>query len=237
MKHACLALALIALSFAPPAGAQVAGGRITVLGRGVVERVPDHAIVQVGVSNRAATPTEAMDANSAAAARIVAFARRFGVESHDIRTSSVTLSENFRTVGEGSGRSRQEPDGYTASNRVDVRLRDLPRLGRFMRDALNDGANRISGVSFGLNDLDAAGDAARLAAVEDASRKASLLATAAKAKLGRLLHIDYPPRAEHLPRMDEAMALSARRGSNIAVPIETGGIEISAEVEMSWATE
>jgi uncharacterized protein YggE len=172
-------------------------GRINVLGRGVVERAPDHASIQVGVSSRASTPTATIDANSAAAARVITFAKQFGVEAQDIRTSSVHLSAASRTIAEPNGRSRQEPDGYTASNTVTIVLRDISRLGRFMRDVLDQGANRISGVTFGLTDPAQAGDAARLAAVEDARRKASLFAEAAKVKLGRILQIDHPPRLEY----------------------------------------
>jgi uncharacterized protein YggE len=219
-----------------PARAQAPDGRLTVLGRGVVERTPDHAVIQVGVSTRAPTPTEALDANSASAARVIAFAKRFGVQATDIRTRSVDITANFRMVSEPGGRSRQEPDGYSASNRVAIVIRDLARLGLFLRDVLNEGANGISGVVFGLNDPAEAGDAARLAAVEDATRKASLLAGATKTKLGRVLQIDHPPRAEHRPS-DGAADLPSRRGRLMAVPIETGVIEVSAEVEISWATE
>jgi uncharacterized protein len=199
-----VALGLALALFCAPAVAQTSEGRISVLGRGVVERAPEHANIQLGVSTSAATPTATMDANSAAAARVIAFAKRFGVEARDIRTSSVHLLESFRTVSDPNGRSRQEPDGYTASNTVTVTLRELPRLGAFMREALNEGANRISGVSFALNDPAAAGDAARLEALDDANRKASLLAQKAQIKLGRILRIEHPPRMDYRSAADGA---------------------------------
>lgn len=237
MKKTPLLLALVAAILSAPAAAQTPEGRINVLGRGVVERAPDHASIQVGLSSKGPTPTATIDANSAAISRVIAFAKQSGVEVRDIRTSSVNLSETFRSVTEPSGRSRQEPDGYTASNTVAVILRELPRLGRFMREVLDQGANRISGVTFGLNNPAEAGDIARSAAMEDAKRKALRLAETANVKLGRILRIDHPPRAEYRSVPDGAADLPVRRGLSMAVPIEAGVIEISAEVDVSWATE
>lgn len=231
---AAAAAATIAVLASGPAAAQAPQGRLNVVGRGVVERPPDQATVQIGVTTRAPTPAAAIDTNSAAAARLVAFARQFGVESRDIRTSSVNISENVRSVPEPGGRGRQEPDGYTATNTVAVVIRDLPRLGVFLREAITEGANRVHGVSFGLNDLREPGDAARQAAVEDGMRKAELLAAAANVKLGRLLRIDSPPRAD---RGGGAAEGSMRAMRAAPVPVESGAIEITAEVDLSFATE
>jgi uncharacterized protein len=230
-----LGLALVATLLAAPASAQTSQGRIAVVGRGVVERAPDKVSVQVGVSTRGTTPSAAMDANSGAAARVVAFARQFGVEQRDLRTGSVTLSETFRTAGE-PGRPRQEPDGYAATNTVTIVLRDIPRLGTLLRELLNQGANRINGVAFGLTDAAEGGDEARKAAIADATRKATLLAAAANVKLGRVLRIDDPPRAE--ARGGEAGDIPMRAAARgMAVPVEAGVIEIAAEVDVSWAIE
>jgi hypothetical protein len=127
----------------------------------------------------------------------------------------------------------QEPDGYQANNTVQVRLRDIPRLGAFI-DVLNQGANQIAGVHFGLVDPDKAVDDALAAAVEDAMRKANRLAEAAKAKLGRLHQVTYPPRAAVRPF--EAAAAPGR-ALRMDVPIEAGALETSVEVEMIWALE
>jgi uncharacterized protein len=90
----------------------VGAGRIQVLGRGSVERTPDHAVVQVGIANKAATPTAALDENSAIATRIIAFAKNFGVDARDLKTAAVSLSPVTKSVREPNGANRQEPDGY-----------------------------------------------------------------------------------------------------------------------------
>jgi uncharacterized protein YggE len=59
----------------------VGAGRIQVLGHGSVGRTPDLAVVQVGITNKAVAPTAAFDENSAIAARIIAFAKNFGIDA------------------------------------------------------------------------------------------------------------------------------------------------------------
>ena len=213
----------------------VGAGRIQVLGHGSVERTPDLAVVLVGITNKAAAPTAALDENSAIAARITAFAKNFGVDARDLKTAAVNLSPVTKSVREPNGAYRQEPDGYQANNTVQVRLRDISRLGAFMRDVLNQGANQIAGVHLGLADPDKAVDDALAAAVEDATRKANRLAEAAKVKLGRLQQVTYPPRTAVRPF--EATAAPAGRALRMDVPIEPGALETSVEVEMIWALE
>ena len=101
-----------------------------IVGRATVEAVPDYVTVQVGISNRAASPTAALDQNSAVARKIIDFSKGFGVAERDIQTSSVNLAPNYKTVRDPNGTTRQEPDGYNASNMIRVELGDLSRRER-----------------------------------------------------------------------------------------------------------
>ena len=67
-----LAATILAAAMPPGASAQAVGeGRIRVLGRATVEAVPDHVSVSVGISNKAPSPTAALDQNSAVARKII----------------------------------------------------------------------------------------------------------------------------------------------------------------------
>src|SRR5262249_15392889 len=149
MLVASITLSLATLT-APAFSQGIREGRIRIIGRASVEAVPDYATVQVGISNRAPSPSAALDQNSAIARKIIDFAKRFGIAEQDIRTDSVNLSPVFKTVRDANGNMRQEPDGYSAGNMVRVKLTDIPRLGNFMRDVLDQGATNINGVHFGL---------------------------------------------------------------------------------------
>jgi hypothetical protein len=235
VRGALLAVALVLA--ASPATAEVSAGRINVIGRAVVTRAPDVATIQIGVTTTGDTAGAALDANSAEMARLFAFAKGFGVAEADLRTSSVSVFQNTETIVDPSGRARQEPRGYQAANTATILLRDLPRLGRFLRDAVAAGANTVNGVSFGLADESEASQAARRAAVEDAATKAEALASAARVRLGRIVRIDSPPRTDTRQPMAEASAVRRGLQAGAPVPVAAGPIEIEAEVDMAWTIE
>lgn len=207
-----------------------------VIGHAVVEVVPDHVTVRIGVSTRAPTPTATLDQNSVVARKLIDFAKGFGIDARDIQTGAVNLQPAYKTVRDTGGGTRQEPDGYTANNTVHVKLADLTRLGTFMRQALDQGATNISGVQFGVSNPEKATEEARRKAVEDAVRQAQQLADAAKIKLGHILEIAHPPRTE--ARLADGVAdLPFRVTRAQSVPIEAGTLQIGAEVEIIWAVE
>jgi uncharacterized protein YggE len=232
VKGASLLLAALAAVFALPATAQPVSpaGTIEVVGHASHPVTPDQAIVHIGVSTRAASPAAALDDNSAAARRVAELARSMGIEPADIRTSSVSLTPNYRPTREGGG--QPSPDGYSAENQVEIRVRDLPRVGELLRRAVEGGANRINGLSFGLADPRNADEEARRAAVNDAFRQARLLADAAGVKLGPIRRITFPPQREGVPVRGVAM-----RAMGAPVPVQAGSLEVSAEVEVTWAIE
>jgi uncharacterized protein len=210
---------------------------IRVIGRATVEAVPDHVTVRVGVSSRAPTPTAALDQNSGAARRVIDFTKSFGIDEREIATDAVNLVPAFKQVRDPNGNFRQEPDGYTANNTVRVKLKDTGRLGQFMRQALDQGATNIDSVTFGLSNPEKTADEAREKAVGDALRQAERLADAAKVKLGPILEIVHPPRATIAPMGGVAFDRGAVRMGARAVPIETGTLEVTVEVDITWAIE
>ncbi len=216
--------------------ARTPGPRLHLVGKATLEAAPDHASVSIEVTNRAATTAAAIDATSAAAAKIVTSARTVGIEGRDIQTSYVSLQPAFRTVRDANGSTEQRPDGYTASNTVGIRVRDLARLGEFLRVVVDGGANRIGGVDFALADPGRLERDALAAAVRDARRQAEVIAEAAGVAVLRIEEIRYgspADRPSYAPRRYRAVA--AAPPPREAVPVESGALEVSAEVEVIFA--
>jgi uncharacterized protein YggE len=234
-----ISLALLCLTAALPAelSAQtVRDGRIRVLGQSVIESKPDYAIVRVGVSNKAATPTAALDQTSGVARKIIDFSKKFGIEEKDIQTDIVNLMPVTRSVRDPSGNFRQEPDGYSANNTVRVKLSDLSQLGAFMRQVLDQGATNIAGLDFGLSNFEQVAAEARTKAVENAMQQAQGLAQAAKVKLGSIHEIVHAPR-DQMPFVGLVGVPDMRRARQEPVPIATGMVRVEAEVEITWTIE
>lgn len=225
---AAAALALLPLlAWGLPARAQTAAEagppRITVTGEGRVEAAPDMATVTLGVTTEGLTAAEAMDANTAALAAVLERLRAAGIADRDLQTSGLSLNPTWSNPEGG----RQRIEGFQASNMLSVRVRALNTLGEVLDAAVRDGANTLQGVTFGLADPQPVLDQARTRAVDDARRKAELLAGAAGVDLGRVLTVtegggyDQP-----VPqyRMD-AMA---------AVPVAAGEVSMSVAVTVVW---
>jgi uncharacterized protein len=159
---------------------------INVTGEGSVSAAPDFAEVTLGVTSTGKKAGDAVAANAQAANALAALIRSEGVAPADIQTSSVSVSPVFSRV-EPNQQTAPTVTGYSVSNNVSVRVRDLPRLGALIDKAVTAGANTIYGISFGHNDFSALLDKARPLAVADARRKAEIYAAAGGGKIGRLM--------------------------------------------------
>ena len=149
MKNFALPLLAAAALAAPaPAAAQatmqvqpISGTRLDVAATGEVTRVPDVAIISTGVVTRATTATAAIRGNATRMERVRAALRAAGIADKDIQTSSLNLNPEYNYV------QNQPPrlTGYTASNQVTVRFRDIGETGKILDALVAEGANQISG--------------------------------------------------------------------------------------------
>lgn len=242
--------ALTALLFAPlgggsagetrqfPAGAAIAQAAspaeaprtLSIGGTGRVDLAPDMAMVRIGVTHQGEVAAEALRLTSDAVAAMLARLQELGVAARDMQTAGLSLTPVWRD--RRSGEEQLQPWGFEASNIVSLRLRDLDALGTVLDALVSDGANRLDGVSFGLQDPESAMDEARRLAVADARRKAALFAEAAGVTLGPVLSLSETGGGVPRPQM---MEMAAMRSD--AVPIAAGEVGIAASVQMVFALE
>ncbi|MEF3047270.1 SIMPL domain-containing protein [Pseudotabrizicola sp. L79] len=218
-KAIVLSLPLLA-PLSMPTWAETAA-TITVSGEGSVEGAPDMAVLSLGVTTEGATATEAMSANSAALTAVLERLKAAGIADRDLQTSNLSLNPNW--TGYDSG-ATPKIVGYTASNQLMVRIRDLPKLGEVLDAAITDGANTLNGISFGLSNPRPAMDEARTEAVADARARAELLVTAAGARLGKIVSINENGGYAQPAPMFRAAAEAA------PVPVQGGEVATTATV-------
>jgi uncharacterized protein len=221
-------LALALAMTAPIAAMADSLGQITVTGEASVQVVPDLATVSLGVTTIGATASEALSANSAAVTAIIARLGQAGIEAKDIQTSNLSLNPNYYS---SDGSVAPQIQNYMASNMVTVTVRKLDSAGSVLDAAVQDGANTLNGLGFGLTDPRPAQDTARKNAVADARAKATLLAEAAGVHLGAIVSITEggaAPVPMPMYRMDVAAA---------PVPVSGGTLDIAASVTVVWALE
>jgi uncharacterized protein len=187
--------------------------RIVVTGEGSIGVAPNYAQIRSGVTTRAKTVKEAVDANSKVMVAIIAAVKNAGIPEKDIQTARFSIQPVY-----ASPVSNAEPklSGYSVSNQVNVTVREIGKVGDVLDRMVAAGATDVGNVSFLVSDLSKVLDQAREAAIADARRKAEVYAKASGVQLGRVEWISEDSSGGGGPA--PAMA----RASSAQVPIATG---------------
>jgi uncharacterized protein len=160
--------------------------RIVISGEGSVSVAPDSAEIRAGVVTRAKTAAEAADANAKQMGAVVAALTGAGIERTDIQTAQFSLQPVYASPQPGS---EQKLTGFSASNQVTVKVRQIGKAGDILDRLTAAGASDVGNVTFLHSHLSEELDQARRAAFADARRKAELYARAAGLNLGAVVWI------------------------------------------------
>jgi uncharacterized protein YggE len=198
---------------------------VEVTGEGSVSAAPDFAEVTLGVTSTGKNAGDTVAANAQAANALVALIKTEGVAPADIQTSTVSVSPMFSQAGPNQ-ETAPTVTGYSVSNNLTVRVRDIPRLGALIDKAVTAGANSIYGIGFGHNNPSALLDKARPLAVADARRKAEIFAAAGGGRIGRLMVLTEE--AGRQPPMAFSRVYTAAAAA--PTPIEAGEDKLTVSV-------
>jgi len=200
---------------------------MSVSGTGRVTVVPDIASINIGVRTEAENVKDALDGNTAQANAIADELKGMGVEEKDIQTSNFNVypSERYDPMtGQVEGRY------FVVENTVNVTVRNLSSLGEVLSAVVEAGANNIYGISFDVEDRDAAVAEARQLAIQDAKAKAEAIAKDAGVKLGDLININVSSGSMPITYFDAKGGAYAES----AVPIAAGTLSIIMECYLTY---
>lgn len=217
-----LALAITALSALPSRAADEPSPRIMVSGEGSASAAPDMALISLTVLREAKTARDALNANNAAMAEVLAAMKTSGIADKDLQTSGFSIQPKY--VYPGVVKGIEQPAkivGYTVINTLGVRIRDLAKLGEVIDQSVTLGVNQGGDITFAKDDTTALLEDARKKAMADALAKAKTLTAAAGVSTGRILEISeqsYQP--QPIPMMRAEMV--AAKSSADSVPVAAG---------------
>jgi len=227
MKHHLVLAALAGALATTPALAQVVPPpTISVSGEGTASVPPDLALIDGGVSTEAKTAREASEANNAAMGKVLLALKGAGIDERDFQTSRLSLQPQY------AQQTKPGPNvvvGYRASNRVNIRLRDVTKVAAIIDTLVSSGANEIGGINFMVEKASKLLDDARAEAIADARRKAEIYAKAAGVTLGAPVSISEggssgPPQ----PMMMRKMAMGD------SAPVAQGEETLRVNVSVAW---
>jgi uncharacterized protein YggE len=191
MRHAFLAALMLGAAALPAgAGAQqasitqtIVGTRLDINASGEVTRVPDLAVITAGVVTRSTTASGALQQAASRMARVRDALKQAGIADRDIQTSNISLNPEY------TYENNQPPklNGYSASNQLTVRFRDIANTGKILDALVSQGANQISGPNLTVDKPEAALDEARAKAVAAGRARAELYARSLGMRIARVV--------------------------------------------------
>lgn len=206
----------------------------TVEGSGKVAVVPDIAQFTFGVTTEGGEDlSNLQNENATRINRVIDFLKDNGIDEEDIKTQRLNISpryQRFNCFNEVGPCPPPKIVGYTIVQSVQVKVRDLDRVGGIFAGVVDNGANTASNLSFTIDDTSGPENEARAEAIEEAQRKAKSTAKAAGVRLGRLLSIDeFSSQPQYGFGVDSLELRSA-----VAPSIEPGTQDVSVSVILRY---
>lgn len=231
-----LAAACSAVSLTSAAGAQIAtstaaieGTRLDIVATGESRQVPDIAVVTAGVVTQAQSASAALTDNNRQMRAVFRALDAAGIEERDIQTSSISLNARY----DYSDRSEPRLLGYTASNQLTVRFREIERAGAIIDALVAQGVNQINGPSLQIDAPEAAMDEARRDAIAKARQRAELYAAATGMRVVRIAAISEAGAARP-PMVMAGRAMMMDAEQSAPLQIAAGEQRLTASVSVTF---
>ena len=203
------------------------GTLLSVSAEASAKRVPDVATISTGVVTQAADANAAMRANAVQMDKVMAAIKAAGIGERDVQTSGINLNPQYKYV------ENAPPSivGYQASNTVNVKVRDLSKLGKVLDAFVEQGANQVNGPSFEVDKPDEAYDEARVAALKKAQARAQTYADALGLKVRRIVSISEGGASFPRP-MPMMRAMAADAGFAKETSVSPGETTLSVNIDV-----
>jgi len=211
---------------------------ITVSGTGEIYAKPDLALVNFSVVTEKKTVAEAMTENTKKMNAIIEKMKEQGVEEKDLKTTSFSISPRYEWYEAGTcfppcPSGKRVLVGYEITQSLEVKIRDLSKVGDIIQGATDAGANEVGDLQFTIDKQDELKAQARKEAIEKAKAKAKEMAEQLGVKLVRITNFSesgvFP-----VPRPYALMEKAVGMGGAEAPQIETGENKIEVTVSITY---
>ena len=234
MKHNALLPLFATLLLVNPAFADVIPPRtVSVVGEAREEMAPDQAVLSGQLVSKAKQLNEAKQQNDKLVERVLKITTKFEIPKGKVVASNVHISPEYRYEKDTN---KQIQDGYVVSRNLSITMDKLEVHEALLSALVDSGIDQVNGVNFTLADPEAHEDALRVKAIHNAKVRATALAEAAGAKLGKVLSITMQGGATP-PMRPMAMALSARAEKSSVAPSLPGLLNMDESVLVTFELE
>lgn len=175
----------------------------TVSGEGKIVAVPDIAQLSIGVLTEGGKNlTDLQKQNSEKINKIISYLKEQGINEKDIKTEYYNISPRYQStpcpvylqtypeIIRPCSPGSPEIIGYSISQNLSVKVRDLSKAGNILGGAVERGANTVYGPNFTIDDPVGLQNQAREEAFKQAREKAKTMAKAGGFRVGKLVSIN-----------------------------------------------
>ena len=178
----------------------------------------------IGVDSHAPSAAAALAQNAARSNAVLAALKFSAVKTEDLQTNSLSVQPSYD--------SRGHINGYAVSNRLTVKVHDVPNAGKYIDAAANQAGDdiRVDSLTLSIEDTSKLVSAARRNAVRTAKKQAEELASAAGVALGPIRRITEQRSNPNLPQSFARL----QADTAAAIPIEAGTQELTVDVKVVY---
>ena len=213
---------------------------IMVSGTGEIYAKPDLALTTFSVVTEKKTVAEAMQENTKKMNAIIDFIKEQGVEKKDLKTTTFNIYPRYEWYEKGTSCIYPCPSGkrvlvgYEVDQSLQVKIRDLGKIGDIIQGATEKGANDVGDLQFTIDNQDELKKQARKEAIEEAEAKAKELASQLGIDLVRIINFNESG-VVPFPYYSVEKMTGLGGGEEVSVPqIETGENKIEVTVTITY---
>lgn len=199
---------------------------ISVNGEGSITVPPNYALLTIEVTTEGSEVEEAQQRNATIMNQVIQSILGLGIPRENIQTAAYNVFPRYDFV-DGIQVFRE----YEVTNAISVKITDLNMVGKVIDTAVNNGANRISSIEFGLENEELYYQKALSKALLDAQVKSKTIAETIK--------LSVSPQVIEVVEIPEGIPVAPYRAmlagsSTGGTPIEQGVIMITAKVTVKF---
>ncbi|WP_311329589.1 SIMPL domain-containing protein [Capnocytophaga sputigena] len=221
MKHYFVLFSLISTM----AIAQNQTPTVEVVGEGIVYVTPDMVNISISIEKEGLDLKNLRQKNGEAVAQVLQLLSK-ELPMENFQTSYVSLyKDDYNKLNK-----------YRVVQNINIKLEDISKYDNLMNAIFDAGVNRIDGISFGVKNKEKLLQEARVAAIDDARKKALLYAVSLDQNIGKAIQIkeinshfnDIQP----VERMSKMSLGSPANGNDNTLAV--GKIAIKAQVNVAF---
>lgn len=196
---------------------------VEVVGEGIVYVTPDMVNISISIEKEGLDLKNLRQKNGEAVAQVLQLLSK-ELPMENFQTSYVSLyKDDYNKLNK-----------YRVVQNINIKLEDISKYDNLMNAIFDAGVNRIDGISFGVKNKEKLLQEARVAAIDDARKKALLYAVSLDQNIGKAIKIrevnshfnDIQP----VERMSKMSLGSTGSDNTLAV----GKIAIEAQVNVAF---